>query len=157
LASTTPPGAANSFPKFGLPVCPANMFVFVREGTEPGRAFPLNRNIVRLGRSAQHADLVLSGDARLSRRHATIVQLARPGGRHYILIDEGSKNGVLVNNRRVDVHCLTPCDTIRIGGTVLEFVPEELLPVESDIVTLEPLSVPSDVDRSDFRKPGEVY
>ena len=158
MESSVQPGASGPPGQtFGLPVSPATMYLAVREGADPARCFPLDASIRRLGRSGQHADIVLRGDPRISRRHATIIRLPHPRGAYYIIVDEGSRNGVLVNDRRVEVHCLSPCDVIRLGSTVLEFLPEELLPAERDLVTLEPLSVDPDPERKAYRKPGEVY
>ena len=141
---------------FGLPVSPAEMYLVVNEGTEVGRCFALDKKVVRIGRNSADADVVLPGDPRLSRRHATDIRLPHPRGAHFVVIDEGSKNGVLVNNQKVEVQCLTPCDAIRVGGTVLDFLPVELLPAEKDRVVVSPLSVDPDLDRADLRKPGEV-
>ena len=156
MASQPSPESARSAQPFGLPVSPARMYLVVNEGAEVGRCFALEKKIVRLGRSEGHADIVLPDDPRISRRHATVIRLPHPRGAHYVVIDEGSKNGVLVNDQRVEVQCLTPCDAIRMGGTVLDFLPEELLPDEQDRVVIAPLSVDSELDRADLRKPGEA-
>lgn len=132
------------------------MFLAISQGAEVGRAFELTKRIVRIGRSGEHAEVVLRGDAKVSRRHATVIRLPHPRGAHFVLIDEGSKNGVLVNDRRVEVHCLNPCDQIRIGSTVLDFLPVELLPDEDDKVSLSPLLVESDPDGLVYRRPGEI-
>lgn len=151
-AQPAPTGASGQ--TFGLPVSPAMMYLAVRAGGDPGRCFPLDNALLRVGRSSQHADIVLRGDPRISRRHATVIRLPHPRGAHYIIIDEGSRNGVLVNDQRILVHCLTPCDEIRLGATILDFLPEELLPQEHDLVTLEPLAV--EPDHEAYRRPGDV-
>ena len=60
----------------------------------------------------------------MSGRHARITRL----GKYFILIDENSRNGIFVNNKRLvpkKQYLLNPGDIIRLGKTSLEFlVPE---------------------------------
>jgi len=146
-----------SIQQFGLPVSAATMYLVVRDGVDAGRCFTLDRSLVHVGRSSDRAELVLKNDSRISRRHATLIRLLHPRGAHFVVLDEGSKNGVLVNGARVQVHCLTPCDVLQLGNTTLDFLPAEMLPAESDHVSLMPLEVDASLDRNDLRKPGEVY
>jgi adenylate cyclase len=76
----------------------------------------------RIGRSEQ-CNLVLSGDARVSRNHA-IVQRMDTG--EYYLSDLGSRNGSVLNGRLVVTPtALKSGDIIRLGGYELVFVQEE--------------------------------
>jgi adenylate cyclase len=76
----------------------------------------------RIGRSEQ-CNLVLAGDARVSRNHA-IVQRMDTGA--YYLSDLGSRNGTVLNGRPVATPtALKNGDIIRLGGYELVFVQEE--------------------------------
>lgn len=79
-------------------------------------AFPLTRERVVLGREPP-SDLVLPVTA-VSRTHA---ELTWERGA-YIIRDLGSRNGVLVNGRRVQSDRLEPFDEIRIGDAIFKFV-----------------------------------
>jgi pSer/pThr/pTyr-binding forkhead associated (FHA) protein len=62
-------------------------------------------------------DIALS-DPRASRRHS---QITRQGGQ-YILVDLGSSNGTLVNNRRIQgSYVLKEGDVITLGETEMVF------------------------------------
>ena len=72
---------------------------------------------VVLGRSPERADLVVP-DTSVSREHARLVRV----GATVTLIDLGSRNGVLVNGRRVDGSTtLREGDRITVGQTELVF------------------------------------
>lgn len=58
----------------------------------------------------------------VSRRHARIT----PGGEDYVLEDEDSTNGTLVNNIRVSRCVLRHNDHIRIGDTTILFVHQKV-------------------------------
>jgi NADPH-dependent 2,4-dienoyl-CoA reductase/sulfur reductase-like enzyme len=82
----------------------------------PGRTWPLDREVVSLGRDASSA--VVIDDPKVSARHA---EIARHEGARY-LRDAGSRNGTFVNGARVTVpHVLRAGDRIRVGGTELVF------------------------------------
>lgn len=70
-----------------------------------------------LGRSPERADLVVP-DTSVSREHARLVRV----GTTVTLIDLGSRNGVLVNGRRIDGSTtLREGDRITVGQTDLAF------------------------------------
>jgi hypothetical protein len=103
-----------------------------RSGGRPGTAHLLTAEVTSLGRGADN-DVVLLGH-NVSRRHAEIRWL---DGR-YILHDLGSKNGLLLNGRRVaEPEPLADGDLIAIPGT-----PELLLAFDSgeDTVTVKPVA-----------------
>jgi pSer/pThr/pTyr-binding forkhead associated (FHA) protein len=58
---------------------------------------------------------------KLSRRHARV----EPGPDGVRLVDLGSRNGVWVNERKIDRHLLAPGDTIRLGGLRIVFEEED--------------------------------
>ena len=61
---------------------------------------------------------------KLSRRHARI----EPGPDGVRLVDLGSRNGVWVNERRIDQRLLVPGDSIRLGGLRIVFEEERTDP-----------------------------
>jgi transcriptional regulator with PAS, ATPase and Fis domain len=82
-------------------------------------AFPFTRQRLVLGREAP-ADLVLPVSA-VSRVHA---EVSWEQGRFFIR-DLGSRNGVLVNGRRVRQDVLEAFDEVRIGDALFKFVERE--------------------------------
>jgi pSer/pThr/pTyr-binding forkhead associated (FHA) protein len=81
------------------------------DGAYAGQAFALAGPVVRIGRETGR-EVLLSGDASVSRAHARIEE---KGGAH-VLIDEGSSNGTFVNGVRISVQALAPGDTVQIGA-----------------------------------------
>ncbi|MFN8121938.1 MAG: FHA domain-containing protein [Thermoleophilia bacterium] len=73
---------------------------------------------VTVGRAAAN-DVVLAGDAEVSRAHAVL----EPSGGGWNVVDDGmSRNGTFVNGERVIRHRrLEDRDVLRIGGTTLHF------------------------------------
>jgi DNA-binding SARP family transcriptional activator len=80
-----------------------------------GRAVPLDRPVITLGRHPDRHVVVL--DPRASRLHAEI----RRGPDGHTLVDAGSANGTLVNGERRDEAQLADGDVIQIGDTELVF------------------------------------
>jgi DNA-binding NtrC family response regulator len=72
-----------------------------------------------VGRDAGSVDLVLRAPA-VSRVHAELTR----EGRGYVVRDLGSRNGVLVNGRKVQQLELEPLDEVRIGDAIFKFVEE---------------------------------
>ena len=79
------------------------------------QSFELDKDVATIGR-LKESDIVLS-DPGASRRHAEIRRT--PDG--YVLVDLGSTNGTMVNERSVTEQPLSEGDRITIGRTVLEF------------------------------------
>lgn len=79
------------------------------------RDYPLAEEVSLIGRLAG-SDVELP-DPGASRRHAEI----RRNGDEYVIVDLGSTNGTLVNERPIAEHTLEEGDRITIGQTVLEF------------------------------------
>jgi DNA-binding NtrC family response regulator len=72
-----------------------------------------------LGRDASAVDWVLKAPA-VSRLHAELVR----EGRSFVVRDLGSRNGVIVNGRKVQQAELEPLDEVRIGDAIFKFVEE---------------------------------
>ncbi len=89
-------------------------------GHHVGRRFPLGQ-ITKVGRAPDN-DIVLP-DNLVSRYHVQIERNASS----FVVSDLGSKNGVLINDRREIDYRLRRGDQIRVGETVLVFeAPQEL-------------------------------
>ena len=80
------------------------------------RQFSLEAAVTVIGRGAE-ADLRLL-DAGVSRRH---VEVRRSPDGSVVLVDAGSTNGTLVNNRSIVETPLTDGDQSRVGDTTLTF------------------------------------
>lgn len=86
----------------------------VTGGADLGRAFPVQRSRILLGRG--DVDVALS-DRKVSRRHASLEVY---GASCVLLKDLGSTNGTFVNGSRVPSAELQDGDTIRLGETSLQ-------------------------------------
>jgi DNA-binding NtrC family response regulator len=73
-----------------------------------------------LGRDAGSVDCPLQAPA-VSRVHAEVVRV----GRGYLVRDLASRNGVIVNGRKVQQAELEPLDELRIGDAIFKFVDED--------------------------------
>lgn len=91
----------------------------MRSGPTPGKAFPLEKNELYIGRDV-NSDVVIS-DSEVSRKHARIILQAAG----YTLEDLGSTNGTFVNGQRLmGPHLLRPGELIMLGENIsLTFEP----------------------------------
>ena len=88
----------------------------VIEGDEKGRAFRLiGKSKFTIGRSSQ-ADLRLK-DGKVSRIHAIVERV----GDHFIIVDQESANGTMVNGDSVRKTVLKEGDYIRLGFSIIKF------------------------------------
>lgn len=87
----------------------------VLTGPHAGQRFALRAAPFTIGRKSGH-DLVLA-DSRVSGDHCTIVRDAA----RWIIEDQGSGNGVIVEKERVTRHALRHGDCILLGSTELRF------------------------------------
>jgi len=83
----------------------------------------LHKSVFTIGRSTEN-DLVLD-DSLVSRKHATL----RQQGEDYVLEDEKSRNGILVNSEPVSRVRLSDGDKIQIGSFKLQFLLSDSLGV----------------------------
>jgi predicted component of type VI protein secretion system len=91
----------------------ANFQVVIRSGPTPGKAWPLDRGEMFIGRELGN-DIVIN-DPEMSRRHARIFLQ----GANYVIEDLGSTNGTSVNGQRLmGPYLLRPGETIQFGEKV---------------------------------------
>ncbi|MBN9414570.1 MAG: GGDEF domain-containing protein [Candidatus Eremiobacteraeota bacterium] len=83
-------------------------------GAEKGAVFPLQAGTTTLGRSAQHAELVISGRG-LSRAHARL-EISESG--EVAVEDLESTNGLFINGEKMIQGTLKPGDTLTLGPEV---------------------------------------
>jgi signal transduction histidine kinase/pSer/pThr/pTyr-binding forkhead associated (FHA) protein len=93
--------------------------LIVIKGTDEGKQFVLNGDVLPAGRDASNR--VRLTDTEVSRRHAEFVRT--PEG--YRVRDVGSANGTYVNDQSVRDVLLQPGDHVQIGQTVLVFTPDQ--------------------------------
>ncbi len=85
-------------------------------GRYAGAVFPVGGAQAVIGREAT-CDIALTDDATASRRHATITRT----GDAFVIRDEGSSNGTLVNGLKVTEQPLKDGDEVQIGSTRFRF------------------------------------
>ena len=86
------------------------------EGEERGQVFPLlETGQFVIGRSA--STNIRLKDAKVSRHHCSVERVRD----HFIIADNGSSNGTIVNGEQVNKTVLKQGDYIRIGFTILRF------------------------------------
>lgn len=108
-------------------------------GPDKGKRYLLVPGEHQIGRSA-NCNIRLS-DSKISALHG-IVQV---GKGKIVYLDQGSKNGSILNNRLVANHTLKHRDVLVLGGTKLKFVqPSEVKKHELEVAVLdeEALAVP---------------
>src|SRR3954471_13495121 len=98
---------------------PGLVLLYADSFRELPAAFLLKAERHVVGRDASAADLTLKAPA-VSRVHAEVVR----DGRHFVVRDLGSRNGVIVNGRKVQSSALEPLDEVRIGDAIFKFVEE---------------------------------
>jgi diguanylate cyclase (GGDEF)-like protein len=101
--------------------------LFVLRGADTGLRIPLTKPQVTIGRTLD-ADLVFQDD-RISRRHASISH--DPETNTYTLVDLDSTNGTYVNDQPVRKTVLEDGNKIFIGGTILKFMLQDEVEMES--------------------------
>lgn len=96
--------------------------LFIASGAHEGRWFPLKKKSLVLGRDESLLGQIVDGG--VSRKHLTVRYDA--GSDSYLALDMNSKNGVFVNDERVDGESqLKDDDLIRIGDTLLLFITQD--------------------------------
>jgi HD-GYP domain-containing protein (c-di-GMP phosphodiesterase class II) len=97
------------------------------------RRIPLDRGEFRIGRDAACALRLDFPD--VSRAHARIYQQ----GKHWLVEDSGSRNGVWVNGERIGRKQLGDGDLVKIGATLIRFNGERRALSSSDMENVEQL------------------
>jgi pSer/pThr/pTyr-binding forkhead associated (FHA) protein len=91
------------------------------EDADTGKRYPVALPMCRVGRDPQN-DIIITGDNGVSRNQFVITH----EGGYFYLMDLGSKNGTLLNNRTTnDRTPLQDGDLIQLGQLRLKFVAEE--------------------------------
>jgi pSer/pThr/pTyr-binding forkhead associated (FHA) protein len=89
--------------------------VFIADGPDRGRAFPVNGGSVIIGRS--RACGVALNDGQASKEHCRI-EWTNEG---YVVSDLASTQGTVVNGEKAERAVLHDLDRIGVGGTTLVF------------------------------------
>ncbi|MFM7319512.1 MAG: diguanylate cyclase domain-containing protein [bacterium] len=85
-------------------------------GQEPGKVFGIGKGELKLGRD--ESSHILLNDASVSRQHANIY---RDESGTVTIKDRNSRNGLYVNELKVDAHRLNHGDILRIGDVLLKY------------------------------------
>ena len=107
--------------------------LIVREGPGRGTAYELVEDAVTIGRDPSNVIQIPSET--VSRAHAVIKRQSDGEGESWVIQDLQSKNGVVVNTRRVKRATLSSADEIRLGETVWMFIERDFGPLESRDMT----------------------
>jgi predicted component of type VI protein secretion system len=110
-------------------VMPLRPLLTVEEGPDKGRTFSSDAATFKIGRGAQQADFVLSGqDKAVSRVHFAVIRRGDT-----FLLNNLSTNGTSVNGVRTDMTLLNNNDILKLGlQTVIRFSLEEAPAGEAD-------------------------
>lgn len=109
-----------------------------RQGPLAGRRIPVGATRFTFGRLADN-DVVIASSG-VSRFHAEVVH----EDRGYVLYDRGSRNGTLVNGRRVTSHLLQHGDLITITDETFCFeVTADVTTMISDLTLFQPATEPA--------------
>jgi pSer/pThr/pTyr-binding forkhead associated (FHA) protein len=76
----------------------------------PSRAYVIGRD--------ERCDIVIPNDTKASRAHAV---LEADGKSRWLIRDQDSRNGTVVNHQPIVIHRLADGDIIRIGRSTFEF------------------------------------
>jgi len=115
--------------------------LLILHGEDQGTRFDLPRSLYRIGRGIG-SDIRLA-DTEVSRLHATV---KKQNGR-YLIVDENSSNGTIVNGQTVNQHDLQDGDTLLLGRTTVLFTQQETHS-SAVIDRINLFSEPSEQDRS---------
>ena len=103
--------------------------LIIREGPNRGTAYELVDDSVTIGRDPANS-IQIPSEA-VSRHHAVLTRTPGDGGEAWTLTDLESKNGVLINRKRVQRARLNAGDEIRLGDCVLLFIERDFDPIEA--------------------------
>jgi pSer/pThr/pTyr-binding forkhead associated (FHA) protein len=91
----------------------------IRDGYNSGATFRLGKRSLTIGRDP--GNLIQLIDDKVSRRHVMLAW-EHDG---YVVTDLQSHNGVYINGQRIKSQKLCPRDTLLVGSTAMELVPEQ--------------------------------
>ena len=109
--------------------------LIVREGPGRGTAYELVDDATKIGRDPNNAVQIPSET--VSRAHAVVERQQEGNIESWTITDLQSKNGILLNGRRVDKAPLTSNDEIRLGEVVLTFIEKEFDTLEIQLTETE--------------------
>jgi diguanylate cyclase (GGDEF)-like protein len=91
--------------------------IYAKDKNQQGRRYLLEAGPLRIGRMPDN-EVMLEDDG-VSRRHARI----EPRGPHWFVMDVGSRNGTLLNERELEGEAqLANGDRIKIGSTIFKYL-----------------------------------
>lgn len=93
----------------------ASAFLEITEGFDKGKTFFLQKERYSIGRSESTA--IVIGDPKNSKEHAVLYWEKNS----FFLEDLGSKNGTIVNGKKIEKVSLKDKDTITLGFTTIKF------------------------------------
>src|SRR5205807_3019952 len=106
-----PPAGSYAMPSGPAP-SPGTGILYIVDGADKGKQFPLGpTSSVTMGRAP--GNTIILNDPGVSSNHCSIVH----DGARYVLQDTGSRNGVFVNNTKVQRQRLNGGDLIVLGTT----------------------------------------
>lgn len=90
----------------------------IRNAPEYSGAIPITRNVTKIGSDRRHVNLLLSHDT-VGRYHARLLY----ANGAFLLYDEGTPNGTVVNGKRIalEPHTLQDGDLVQLGRVRLRF------------------------------------
>ncbi|MCX6078378.1 MAG: FHA domain-containing protein [Chloroflexi bacterium] len=113
----------------------------MHSGPTPGKTFPLEGDIITIGREAENG--IVINDAEVSRKHT---QFVFQGGK-FILTDLGSTNGTFVNGQRLTgQHVLQPGEVISLGEQI-NLLFESIVQVDPNATMLSTSRPPAPLPR----------
>ncbi len=139
-------------------MAPQTIQMVMRTGPTPGKAFPLSKAEIIIGRDVA-CDIVVN-DAEISRRHAKLTMQ----GNGYVLEDLGSTNGTFVDGQRLmGPHPLQPGDLVLLGENVSMSYEAVLLDADATVVgapgpvTAPPTPIPPPVIQAPVEPPSPAF
>jgi hypothetical protein len=118
-------------------MAPLTYQLIMRSGPTPGKAFPLEKDEIYIGRDV--ANDVVINDAEVSRRHARLT--VQSGS--YMLEDLGSTNGTFVNGQRVTrPHLLRPGEMVLLGENVTLAFDRTQYDPDATVIGAGPMTAP---------------
>ncbi len=112
------------------------LFIVPLTGPKSGLQIPLHDGFI-IGR--KNGDLILEEDSKVSGTHAKV---SIDNKNQFILLDQNSSNGLILNRRKVKKVALMPGVIFTIGQTEFRVIEGDLIPSASPSTSPLPLEVP---------------